>query len=382
MAVDRRRDRKAKQWRVRTTGHDGRVSSKFFATKGEAVAYDAKQREELRVGRYVSLADGRVMFGDFADQWKLTAAGRPSTRERDSVYLNRYVYPSFARTELGAISAGSVQRWVHELSQGGGARGQALAPATVQKAHQVLSKVFTAAMIDGRLAVNPCRGVQLPKVEDEEARFLTPDELVALEDALDPAYALIVPFLADTGLRIGEAAALRWRDVNTLALTVTVRDVLVEVKGALIFNPPKTRAGRRMVPMLTRETADMLDERAVGCAQDDFVFASPRGGPLVPNRFRARVWRPAIERAGLAEPQPTPHALRHTAVAHWIAAGVVDPFKIKTWAGHRDVNTIYRVYGHLLPVDATEERAALSALRSAARERAAERGRVVDLRSA
>ncbi|MGZ6998438.1 MAG: hypothetical protein ACXVLZ_09435 [Acidimicrobiia bacterium] len=60
-----------------------------------------------------------------------------------------------------------------------------------------------AAVRDERLAINPARGVDLPRIADEEARFLTPDELLGLEDAIDPRYAVLVPFVADTGLRIG-----------------------------------------------------------------------------------------------------------------------------------------------------------------------------------
>jgi integrase len=189
-----------------------------------------------------------------------------------------------------------------------------------------------------------------------------------------------VPFLADTGLRIGEAAALRWRDVDTLRGTVTVRETLVEVPAymtpdgtSVMIGPPKTRAGLRTVPTLTDETAARLVARRAGAGPDDFVWATPTGVPLRPKLWRSRVWRPAVLRAGLVDPQPTPHTLRHTAVALWIAAGTTDAYKLQRWAGHRSVTTIYRVYGHLLPTDATEERTALTALRSEARSRVAER---------
>lgn len=102
------------------------------------------------------------------------------------------------------------------------------------------------------------------------------------------------------------------------------------------------------------------------------------GGPLRPAAFRARVWKPAVKAAKLADPAPTPHSLRHTAVAHWIAAGV-EPFKLAKWAGHRSVATIYRVYGHLLDVDATAEREALSRMRAAAVERRRDLATVTDL---
>jgi integrase len=90
------------------------------------------------------------------------------------------------------------------------------------------------------------------------------------------------------------------------------------------------------------------------------------------------VWHPAIEAADLGQPDPTPHALRHTAVAHWIAAGV-EPYKLAKWAGHRSVATIYRVYGHLLDIDATVEREALSLMRATARERRENAEDAIDL---
>lgn len=55
--------------------------------------------------------------------------------------------------------------------------------------------------------------------------------------------------------------------------------------------------------------------------------------------------------------------MRHTAIALWIAAGVADAYKLSRWAGHRDVGTIYRVYGHLLPEDTAPYRERLAAIR-------------------
>ena len=97
-----------------------------------------------------------------------------------------------------------------------------------------------------------------------------------------------------------------------------------------------------------------------------------------PSLFRARVWRPAVKRAELAAPLPTPHALRHAAVSHRIAAGV-EPFKLAKWAGHRSISTILRLYGHLLDVKASEEREALSVMREAARGRRRDTGQVLKL---
>lgn len=381
MASVKKRQRPGHQadYRVRWTAPDGKAEAKCFGTLHEAKAWAREVEDSLRRGNYVSPQATRMRLAEWAERWWEHSPGRPTSRARDLSYLRTHVLPRFGGHQLGAVTRSEVQAWVHDLQAD-------KAPATVHKAVQVLSKVLRAAMLDGRLAVNACTDVALPPIPDEEARFLTPDELVALEDAMPERWADLVPFIADVGLRIGEVAALRWRDVDVFRHSVTVREVLTEVPMAvskaasgLVLGPPKTRAGRRTVPMLTTETADRLAARQVGHGPDAFVFANPDGSPLRPNNFRARVWRPAVAAAGLTDPAPTPHALRHTAVAHWIAAGVVDPFKLKTWAGHRDVGTTSRIYGHLLPLDATEHRDQLSAMRAAARDRSAAMGKVVSL---
>ncbi len=163
----------------------------------------------------------------------------------------RLVVPHFGKYRLGDVTRSEVQGWVDTLaSEPRDGTDEPLAPATVHKACQVLAKVLEAAVVDERLATNPARGVRLPRVEDSEARFLTADELLALEEAMPEPWSLLVPFLADVGLRIGEAAGLRWADVDTWAGTVQVRQVLVEVHGQITLGPPKTAAGRRIVPTL------------------------------------------------------------------------------------------------------------------------------------
>lgn len=370
MATIKRRTRVGRDpdWRARVYLPDGTRTARCFSTRAEASAWAAELEDSLRKGAFVAPARAKLTLAAWVNAYLPTAIDlRPSTRARDLSYIRNQILPHFGDWPLGKITRASVQVWVNELAT-------RLAPATATKALHILSKILDGAIADGRLAVNPCRTVKAPKIEDEEARFLTPYELVALEDAMPASWRVLVPFLADVGLRIGEAAALRWRDVDTARLTVVVREVLVEVPKAVsgstcgaILGPPKTRAGRRTIPMLTPETAARLTERRAGAGPDDFVFALSNGSPFRPNQFRARVWRPAVLAAELADPQPTPHALRHTAVAHWIEAGVVDQFKLKTWGGHRDASTIYRIYGHLLPTETGNYREAMSAIRATAR---------------
>jgi integrase len=111
------------------------------------------------------------------------------------------------------------------------------------------------------------------------------------------------------------------------------------------FGPPKTRAGRRRVP-LPRFVADELATHVAGLEPNALVFPAPRGGPVQASLFRRRVWQPAVEAAGLAPLRL--HDLRHTAVAMWIAAGA-SPNEVAARAGHTSTVTVLDRYGHLLP---------------------------------
>lgn len=379
-SIDRVEEGRHVTYRVRYRTPAGGSRSKDFKRLGDAERYKTQKERERHVGLFADPARARVRFGEWSDGWlERPRPGRVSTKARDESYLRSHLLPRFEDYQLGQITPAEVQAWVDELQQTPqGRRSRPLAPASVQKCHQVLAKILETAVLDGRLVVNPARGVTLPRIEDDEARFLTPDELLALEEMMPDRWALLVPFVADVGLRIGEVAGLRWQDLDTWQGVVQVRQILVEVSGRVTVGPPKTNAGRRAVPTLTREVAERLEERRA--APGELVFRGRDGGPLRPTAFRSRVWRPAVAAAGLAEPAPTPHALRHTAVAHWIAAGI-EPYKLAKWAGHRSVATIYRVYGHLLDTDASEEREALSAMRAAAVERRREAASVLPLRS-
>jgi transposase len=198
-----------------------------------------EQLGEVRVEHAELVAPG-VAHDWLGERWATTINLRPKTRDRDELLLRRLALPSFGAVPLAAISQRDVLAWVADLS----ARG--LAPATVQKAYQLLGKIMGAAVDAGMLAQSPCRRVALPKVEREEMRFLTPAEVTTLADAIKARYRALVLVGAYGGLRIGELAGLRRGRVDVLRGTVTVAEIVVEVRGVLHIGPPKTRASRRL----------------------------------------------------------------------------------------------------------------------------------------
>jgi integrase len=328
-------------YRVRYRDPAGNQRSKVFARKADAQRFLNETETAKARGTWTDPALGRVLFREWLGEWWATTTNlRASSRARDESLLRRLALPSFGTVPLAAISQRDVRAWVADLS----ARG--LAPATVQKAYQLLGKVMGAAVDAGMLAQSPCRRVPLPKVEREEMRFLTPAEVATLADAIRPRYRALVLVGAYGGLRIGELAGLRHSRVDLLRGTVQVAEIVVEVRGILHVGPPKTRASRRTVG-LPRFVVEELAAHLAGPGDPEgFVFTAPQGGPLRLPAFRARVWRPAVRSAGLDGLRI--HDLRHTAVALWIAAGA-NPKEVAARAGHSSVSFTLDRYGHLYP---------------------------------
>jgi integrase len=141
---------------------------------------------------------------------------------------------------------------------------------------------------------------------------LVPDELAALIAAVDPRWRDLIELLAYTGLRIKEALALRWSDLSLgSARAVTVRRAL-ETGHTARYGPPKSRAGRRTVPIPVTVAMQLRLRRAEGewCDDDSLVFLSSRGTPMLDSNLRHRVLRPAARAAGVG--WMGFHTLRHT----------------------------------------------------------------------
>lgn len=207
------------------------------------------------------------------------------------------------------------------------------------------SKVFASAVDSGLLPRTPCRGVNLPRKDATEKRYLSEDEVLQLVRATDPRYARMILAAAYTGLRFGELAALRTASLDLLRRTLTVTETLSEVAGVVVIGPPKTNASRRLISLpafLSKELADHL--ASYPPTEDGLVFTSPKGEPIRRTNFRLRVWLPAV-RSSVGEPLRF-HNLRDTHIAILIAAGQ-HPKLIAERLGHTSVRTVLDVYGHL-----------------------------------
>jgi integrase len=283
-----------------------------FTTK--KVALDAAREEERRIPRqtWTDPALARVPFSEWAAHHISTMIDqRDSTRVRDDSYLRTHLLPAFGNFPIGGIEPLDVQRWVTKLSASG------LAPATVAICYRLMARIMTAAVESDYISRTPCRGVRLPRIQKEEMRFLSPQELGRLAVAAPARHRAPVLTAGYIGLRWGEIAGLKRRRLNLLRGTIEIAETLTEGRGTLGFGEPKTKASRRTLTLprfLVEELQAHLEKHSTN---PELVFSGRDGGPLRRNNSRRRVWLPAVEATGLAPLRF--HDLRHTAAGLMIA---------------------------------------------------------------
>ncbi|MBA2561153.1 MAG: tyrosine-type recombinase/integrase [Propionibacteriales bacterium] len=201
------------------------------------------------------------------------------------------ILPEWERVRLSAVTHADVVAWVSKLV------ANVYAASTVRQVHRVFSLMLTLAVRDGRLSRNAAVGVRLPRAETGEPVFLTHRQVEQLA-VVCPGYELFVRVLAYTGMRWGEASAVRVRRVDLVRRRTEVVHTAIELGGQMTDGTSKTQQ-RRSVP-LPRSLVDALAEHIAGKTPDDLVFITPRGDVMRNHNFRSRVFVPAAASIGKA----------------------------------------------------------------------------------
>jgi integrase len=180
-------------------------------------------------------------------------------------------------------------------------------------------------------------------VKPVEKRFLTHGQVDALAAACG-SWGLLVRFLAYTGLRWGEMAALKVSRLDLLGRRVIVAESVTPVNGVMTFGTPK--GGERREVALPKFLVRDLEAQIMGKGPDDLVFTGARGAVMRTTTFRRAVLTPAAKRVGLAGLHP--HEFRHTAASLAIASGA-DVKVVQQMLGHKSATMTLDQYGHLFP---------------------------------
>lgn len=278
-------------------------------------------------------------------EWHRLAATlyRPSTLHTALIQMRKYVAARWGAVPICAIVGPDVETWAHALPVGVKTRYNVLA---------LMRKAWELAVERGWTTA-PFPRVRLPRLAAQRGRAFSAEEVRAIITAADEPWATLYALLAETGLRIGEAAALRWSDVRD-DLALDVRRSAWEGR----LGSPKTVAGCRVVA-ITDDLLGRLAEhrhRSERASAEELIFATRRGTPIRGRKVVEDHLAPLLARLGI--PRAGLHAFRHANATELLRAGV--PLRtVSARLGHADVTTTLRVYAHAVSAD--DARAASSA---------------------
>lgn len=305
--------------------------------------------------------------------------------------LAAYAYPLFGDTPLELLTGDDSDALVAAMLAAG------RSAKTITNVHGLVSSILgdAARAHPPLLEHNPFRGRldDLPDVRVEEMVFLEHAEFDLIHRHVPDFYRALAFTLVGTGLRFGEATALRPSDLALTGRRRSLRVVRAWKRlddGSYAIGEPKTKRARRTLN-LSPALVDVLAEQARGKRADQLLFGARHGGQLLNSTFHDLAWAPAVAWArvckrhaaeqllatgkplrrrtlpapcdcpGVLAKTPRVHDLRHT-YASWLIADGLPLSVIARRMGHASITTADNRYGHLLDdlddrVDAAIERA-------------------------
>ena len=341
------------QWRASVQHNGVRRRSAPMSTKKAAQKAEAELRLSLHDELGPSTRRPMSVTGMTIRQvaaMRLEQSTFSPTYEAEFTRIMEKLPDSIVDRQVALVTPLHAIRWWKQLQDEGWTTHR------IQRAHSVLSSVFTMAIRLGLIRVHPLRDVPPAKPARAEIKLPTPETVQALVGALDePCFAALVHVMLATGLRRGEVVGLKWGDLTTTdaGARITVkRAVSYTAKAGVVVKETKTYGkGRRTIPLNADAVAALTKWRAVQADRltleavmaDQFIFSKTGDYPHRPDWAQFR-WNKLCERAGV---QCHLHDLRHAFVSGLLEAGE-NPVRVARLAGHARTSTTLDIYGHLL----------------------------------
>lgn len=306
----------------------------------------------------LSLEPAKTTLSDYLERWLdyVKPNISPRSHERYTEIVRNNVGPRLGSVKLARLKPEHVAAAYADALARGRRDGQGgLSPRTVHHMHRILKQALARAVRWQILPRNPCDAVDPPKVERQE---LATYDIGATAKAIEAfrGTRMFVPTVLSLlcGLRRGEVAALRWRNVNLHAGVLAVVESAEQTKAGIRYKEPKSGKTRQvslsqtMIDELKSWRAAQAEEFAVlGLlpAGDTFMVTQADGRPLQP-RSITHEWVRLSAVKGL--PRIRFHDLRHAHATHLLSAGV-HPKVASERLGHSRVGITLDLYSHVMP---------------------------------
>ncbi|WP_447645176.1 tyrosine-type recombinase/integrase [Nocardioides zeae] len=344
------------RWRARYRHPErGTQHQATFEKKVDAQRWLRDELSKLDHGTWIESAAGTMTFEAYFHAWSSRQVWTSTTHTAMSLAVRM---TPFRGTALRSIKTTHIEAWIKEMTTGS-SRQRALAPGTIKTRYVNVRSVFRAAVRDRELAVDPTEGVRLPRQRkrSEALRIPTPEQVALAMTSADERFRAFIGVCSLAGLRLGEAAALQFGDLDVERQQLHVRRQVQRAgRKEVEIRLPKY-ASERTVP-IPEELAHLLTAHRELGHQTEWLFAGPADNPPHQNTVGYH-WRRTLARAGLSGIRI--HDLRHFYASGLIAAGC-DVVTVQRALGHAKASTTLDTYAKLWPSGEARTRAAASAL--------------------
>jgi integrase len=355
----------------RKTGKPDEATKGGFKSKPEAVLAAAAAQLELEY--YGFMPDGNELVEKFFDKW-LEVYKKPNVKpitfsvQERNVRLN--ILPRWGKMKMKDVLRNDYQEWINELRlPPKGSKKNPYSEGTVRRIHSIMNSAFDNAVHDFNIIrENPLKKIKIPKDENStgKVKYFSRAELTIFLDNTKPVknakyqesmqYLALFTLLSRTGLRIGEALALTWDDIDVeTKKTLTVSKTLVyPLNSNPYISTPKSKSSGRTIK-LDEATIKIMKRHRVNQKEvilryanykptkDNIIFHQHDGRWLRTNVVRD-YFKEVCKRAGLVI--LSPHALRHTHAVHLLEAGANIKY-VSERLGHKSVKITADTYLHV-----------------------------------
>lgn len=372
-------------FRVRTfIGYDDKgeyVYKNFYGTsKSDAENKRNEYLREVESGLNPDLSSQSLTMAMNTWLWNIEkySGNKSSSFERyEGIYRNYIKDAEIGLLKISDIKKLAIQKYYNNLKDNGKSYSQ------LKNLHKLLNKFFGYAETEGYVIKNPCKGLKLPKddeddidEEDKVVETFDNDEIIALVDSIgNKKLKYIVMFALLTGLRQGEILALDRKDIinkTTVKVNKTLRSAKIfgddgKNHYELKITKPKTKASKREVPIPAtlkpelKKLENLIAEEKLRLGEaytnNTLLFPSETGTYLDAKNLQ-RSWKRALENANI--PYRKFHALRHTYATMLFENGT-SILTVSRLLGHSSIKTT-EIYTHVLEDIKTKEVECLDAI--------------------
>lgn len=279
--------------------------------------------------------DEGPLFGEMAEKWAKikTTQIKASTMRDYRSSMNRYILPRFGNSPIRDISYIDVEEFKAELNRSAKRINNILVP---------MRSVFTMAYKEGIIKDNVMSRVDNLRIDEPTINPLSMDEVIKVLECVHPHYRNCLAVLFFTGLRFGEMAALKWKNVHLDRRTARICETLVYgVEGRT-----KTRKSNRDIDLLPPVMDALIKQKEQQQGKSDYVFLDVHGNPLTTDHLREVIWKPALKKAGI-EYRPLMQT-RHTFATISLSEGENIGW-VQHMLGHSSLQMIFTKYYAWIP---------------------------------